>query len=234
MALRVNHKTNCKCLPCRCLRGETSGKNNPFYGKKHSHSEETKRKISLSKKGQSHPQSTETRLKISIANKGRIFSEEHRRKIGEAEKGEKHPHFGKTMEEIHNKGCKCHFCLGAKRQLIGILNSSYIDGRTPLHFMIRNLLEYKEWKNKVFKRDNYTCQSCGEKGYIEAHHKLSFSLIFQDFLDIYKQFSPSKDKIILIKLAIKYQPFWNVENGKTLCEKCHNKTKSQGVTGKWT
>lgn len=34
----------------------------------------------------------------------------------------------------------------------------------------RNIAEYVEWCKKVFKRDNYTCQVCGKKGKINAHH----------------------------------------------------------------
>jgi hypothetical protein len=29
---------------------------------------------------------------------------------------------------------------------------------------------YKKWRNAVFKRDNWTCQTCGARGYVEPHH----------------------------------------------------------------
>jgi 5-methylcytosine-specific restriction endonuclease McrA len=29
---------------------------------------------------------------------------------------------------------------------------------------------YKEWRSKVFHRDQFCCRICGDKGYIEAHH----------------------------------------------------------------
>jgi len=51
-------------------------------------SEETRRKMSVARKGRKlPPRSEETRRRISEANKGRIFSEEHKRKLLEAKKG---------------------------------------------------------------------------------------------------------------------------------------------------
>jgi len=29
---------------------------------------------------------------------------------------------------------------------------------------------YKQWRDKVYKRDRYMCRLCHKKGYIEAHH----------------------------------------------------------------
>ena len=42
---------------------------------------------------------------------------------------------------------------------------------TTEQHMARNNTYYKEWKNKVFERDNYTCQCCGkEREDLEVHH----------------------------------------------------------------
>ncbi len=42
-----------------------------------------------------------------------------------------------------------------------------------------NSIQYKEWRKKVFERDNYACQDCGiharEIGYLTAHHIKSFA-----------------------------------------------------------
>jgi 5-methylcytosine-specific restriction endonuclease McrA len=67
---------------------------------------------------------------------------------------------------------------------------------------IRNLRKYKEWRDEIFKRDDYTCLECFKKGvYIEAHHIKKFSEYPELRLDI--------------------------GNGITLCKSCHNNTKTR-------
>lgn len=105
-------------------------------------------------------------------------------------------------------------------------NGHYIDGRAPLEDMIRSLFKYKEWRTNVFQRDNYICQDCGLGDIkLEAHHKKSFAKLLTKFLQEYNQFSPIEDKEILTELAIRWDSFWKIDNGKTLCKKCHNITK---------
>lgn len=69
-------------------------------------------------------------------------------------------------------------------------------GITPKSKKERNSKEYKAWRAAVFKRDNYTCQICGKRGVkLNAHHK--------------KRWSEHPE--------LRY----SVENGMTLCERCH-------------
>lgn len=69
-------------------------------------------------------------------------------------------------------------------------------GITPLNLIIRNSLEYLNWRKAVFERDNYTCQKCFKRGvYLQAHHIKPFSKFPDDRLKI--------------------------DNGLTLCRKCH-------------
>ena len=61
----------------------------------------------------------------------------------------------------------------------------------------RNMPEYLEWRKAVYQRDQYTCQECGQKGNIVAHH---------------------------IKPWAKHpESRFDVDNGITLCEACHAK-----------
>ena len=99
-------------------------------------------------------------------------------------------------------------------------------GVSPIHKMIRGLQESKNWRKSVFERDNYTCQACMKRGVkLDPHHLKRFSIILNEFLKLYSQFSPIEDKETLIKLAVSYPEFWNIDNGQTLCRDCHNKTK---------
>lgn len=62
--------------------------------------------------------------------------------------------------------------------------------------------DYNKWRKSVLKRDNYTCQECEAKDNLEVHH---------------------------IK-PLKFYPelYIEIDNGLTLCNKCHRKTDSYG------
>jgi len=69
-------------------------------------------------------------------------------------------------------------------------------GKSTQVELFRKSIPYKDWRNKVFKRDNYTCQICKLRGgRLDAHH---------------------------IKLLSKYPSLaLHVGNGITLCRECH-------------
>lgn len=152
--------------------------------------------------------------------------------------------FGKTLktyycktEGCHNKihfatalyrGGYCESCANRLKHL-GSKSIFWKGGITPLRYAIRGLLECKRWRIAVFERDSYTCQECFTRGgKLHAHHKKEFSLILQEFLKTYSQFSPIEDKETLVRLAMTYAPFWDVDNGVTLCKTCHDKIKHSG------
>ncbi len=61
---------------------------------------------------------------------------------------------------------------------------------------IRRGFEYREWRTAVYERDDYTCQSCGERGgQLEAHHIRAYAECAELRFD--------------------------VGNGVTLCQRCH-------------
>jgi hypothetical protein len=67
----------------------------------------------------------------------------------------------------------------------------------------RNTLKYKEWRSKVFERDDFTCKKCGQRGgVLNAHH--------------IKSFAKHKNLRTI------------VENGITLCKKCHKTLHKEG------
>lgn len=67
--------------------------------------------------------------------------------------------------------------------------------------------KYISWREEVFKRDNYICQDCNKKGdYLHPHHLFSYT------------FYP----------LLRY----DVDNGITLCVKCHRNRHKNRKAGK--
>ena len=103
--------------------------------------------------------------------------------------GENNPHYGETKSFEHRRK----------------ISESNLKTKAPLRKQERSVLrdlrksfEYNEWRIKVYKRDDYTCQMCGDRGNglkIDAHHTLSF---------------------------VDYPEHrFNVDNGITFCKECH-------------
>lgn len=130
------------------------------------------------------------------------FTEEHKRKIGEANSRVEHPR-GKD----HPK---------------------WKGGITPYYNLLRTLEEYKKWRMDCLKRDWFHCQECGVKENLEVHHLVSLKNLLNEFLQKYNMFSPIDDRETLIRLATTYKPFWDIDNGQTLCE-YHHKSLTRGV-----
>lgn len=85
-------------------------------------------------------------------------------------------------------------CSGSVRW--GKRGINWRGGITSINRVIRQSQDYKEWRTKVFKRDNYTCQDCGiVGGWLEVDHKKMFS-----------RFPELR---------------FEVSNGRTLCKPCH-------------
>lgn len=97
----------------------------------------------------------------------------------------------------------------------GKMASHWKGGITPLNMQIRGCFKMRQWRSDIFTRDNFTCQECAIKGgYLEAHHKKHFSDIILE------------NNIKTLEAAIICEELWDINNGKTLCDKCHDKTKN--------
>jgi hypothetical protein len=139
-------------------------------------SEETKRKMSLSKIGRIV--NYETRLKISNSKKGVKLSESHKRNLSISHIGQKSWNKGLKMPEISGKN-----------------NPNWKGGISKERQSFGNK-DYVNWRNDIFKKDDYTCCLCGRfGGNLNAHHIKKWS----DFP----------------KLR------YDVKNGETLCKECH-------------
>lgn len=146
------------------------------------HSEETKQKIGLARLGKKHTE--ETKRKISKTEQGKVISVETKLKISKVCLGRKHS--DKTRKKLSEmfRGEKSSFWRG------GVSNENRL---------IRKGLKFRIWRERVFERDNFTCQVCNIKGSnLQPHHIKSFS-------------------------EYPERRFW-VRNGMTLCNKCHSLT----------
>jgi hypothetical protein len=90
----------------------------------------------------------------------------------------------------------------------------------------RQLEEYGKWRMDCLKRDWFKCQECSAKDNLQVHHIKSFTELVIEFLQKHNQFSPLEDAEILLRLATTYKPFWDINNGITLCE-LHHKSLSR-------
>lgn len=115
-------------------------------------------------------------------------SEEFRNKISKA-------HKGKKLSEEHKRNIgKAH--KGGKHW-------AWKGGITSDIQKIRDSVEYRNWRLKVYAQNNYTCQKCNQKGGIilHAHHIYNFSN----------------------NESLRFEVF----NGITFCNKCHMKFHSK-------
>jgi hypothetical protein len=161
------------------------------------HSIETKKRMSIAHAGhvptRIGPHSIETRKKISNGLKGISRSVETRLKIGRAKIGYLNPMFGKRLSINHRK----KISISLQRENA----PNWKGGLTKKNQLIRGSLEYRLWREAVFKRDNWQCQLCPNRGgKLHADHIKSFSRYKESRFDI--------------------------NNGRTLCVSCHKKTEA--------
>jgi hypothetical protein len=167
-------------------------KGHHFYLLKHS--DETKKKL--------HDIAIADGRKPSF--KGRKHTEESRKRMGLMA----HLHAsrywkGKDRSAIFTKEYREKMSLAMKRLVSEGRHNFWKGGLTEKNKLARTRLVYKLWREAVFKRDDWTCQMCKQRGgKLEAHHIKEFS----NFPDLR----------------------YDVSNGITLCKECHKKTDNYG------
>jgi len=139
---------------------KTRGKNHHMYGKR-----------GKEVPGFGRKRTEESKRKMSLAQRGKKLSEETRKKISEKNSGENHWNFGRHLSEQ----TKMRISIGNKGKLSKENNPNWKGGITPINKLLRRSLEYKQWRKKVFIRDNYQCQVCEKRGVLHPHHLKPFA-----------------------------------------------------------
>lgn len=104
-------------------------------------------------------------------------------------------HCKNDITSYHGKKYCSREC--SHKAMVGDKAPTWIDGKSLERDRARLGTELKKWRNEVYKRDNYTCQKCGSKKELQAHHIIHWA-------------KSEEHRFIL-------------ENGITLCVECHSK-----------
>lgn len=101
---------------------------------------------------------------------------------------------------IYDFRCPKCSCDETSNRMRGENSPFWCGGINGKNDTLRHRREYKQWRTLVYERDNYTCQCCGKRGEkLNAHHVIPFASCEESRYD--------------------------VNNGITLCEQCHDSTK---------
>jgi 5-methylcytosine-specific restriction endonuclease McrA len=151
--------------------------------------------LSISHLGKTFKHTNETKEKIRLSNLGKKRSEETKAKLKLA----------RARQPKHGVSIEARLRMSNERK--GDQWYTWKGGITPKHIAIRNTVEYKLWRESVFKRDDFTCIFCKIKGgTLNADH---------------------------IKPFCNYPELrFEINNGRTLCVGCHKKTETYGPNAK--
>lgn len=97
------------------------------------------------------------------------------------------------------------------KKISGENHYKWKGGVTPIRRAIRSLSVNQKWVRTVKERDDYKCVECDGNDKLEAHHLRSVS----EMLEGYNITNHHQVKSI--------PGFFNIDNGITLCKKCHYK-----------
>ena len=134
------------------------------------------------------------------SRKGIKLSEEQKEKLRQANLGKKPSE--ETLRKLRLRRWSIERKEKAKGKWTGKNNPLWKGGVTK-GGKRRDTDELRKWRKAVYERDKYTCQECGAKGVkIQADHIKPFALYPEIRFDI--------------------------NNGRTLCVPCHQKTPTYG------
>ena len=192
------------------------------------HSEETRKRLSLSHLGKPNPRKgintlpfcLDCNIKLKDHRSKRCYKCNTKIAPNAYKKGQVSPRKGIKMtpeqiEKNRQKRLGKKHSIETRRKMSEAQKRVIAEGRHHFwkggidkakhseRYALMKTIEYKLWREAVFKRDNYTCQMCSQYGgYLEADH---------------------------IKPWNSYPELrFAIDNGRTLCRPCHQMTDTWG------
>lgn len=162
------------------------GSKNPQFGKHKT--EKQKDVLRLKNTGRKH--TLEAKKKISDGLKGKKFSESRKKSLSISHIGQKpwnlhlkNPYSKETLKKMSNSklGKVPYVMTTAIRKRMSDARKrkkawNWKGGTSSKNRIIRRSLQFKLWREAVFKRDNWTCRKTNKKGgVLHPHHILNFS-----------------------------------------------------------
>jgi hypothetical protein len=187
----------CKYPTCSAIFQRTTQNKNKLYC--------CRQCSNLDKKGKTPSEEwLENIRKFRGSDRGKKLCSDAGKKSAELRTQEEYSQIGKKISEV-KKG-------QPNIKLRGSNHPNWKGGISQFNRTQRKLvmdsLEYKNWRRKVFERDNYSCVECGirsGKGIVVEIHA--------DHIKSYKDFPEFR---------------LDIDNGRTLCKDCHVKTPTWG------
>lgn len=181
------------------------------------------------------PLSEEHKKNLSMAMRGKRLSSVHRRKIAYSCRKSRHSGWFRKGQKAWNKGTKRTFTPDWIEKMTRHLRENPIrywkgkhnpnvsgekhwnwkGGVTSLSGRIRASIRYRQWREAIYTRDDFTCVMCGRRGgKLQADHIKQFARILQE------------NKVTSLEEALACEVLWNLSNGRTLCFPCHKETET--------
>ena len=177
-----------------------SGSDHPMFGKKHGPEAIAKIKEGRKRRRLDTADQREAARQRSLGENNTFF-------------GRRHTAATKSLIATKNTGRPGPVHSLETRRAISLKNSGpknhrYIDGKSKERASqrVREMdgVAYRDWRKKVFSRDDYTCQMCELRG-VELH---------ADHIKPWRTHPESR---------------YDVSNGRTLCAPCHRTTDTFGA-----
>lgn len=193
------------------------------------HSIKTRKKISKSKIGKRNSIKTEFkkgRIPWNSGLKMMPLSEDRKKQNSEFMKRYRktHPNPMDNPNTVEKMIKSCRGKLSPKTT--GRNHWNWKGGISSTRHRLQQSAKWKQWSREVFKRDNYICQKCGKsKCILNAHHLI---IHFVEILNCIRSWKKDLNiKYDIYEFALRFEPLWDINNGQTLCVKCHKEIHSK-------